>query len=208
MVESRLPTSCLDGAWRRAGRAVDGGPFVEQSNVLWLQTGTYFADLRVPDGPVEPAMSYLDDAQAFSGHSRYDPPRVTWLHDLDTMARPPGYEDTALVEDHGALLVERGEGYVERWQRQRISDWSIVLQRNDPGSGAPVARTVVVAHLALAVWAGPVAGGVSLVHRRGKWTEVASVGGGGAGAARRILAALEALVEGETKTAAGWQKVS
>ena len=203
MAEPRTPTTLLDGAWRRAGLSLEGGPFVEHSNVLWLQAGRFFADLRSPYGPVEPARRHLDDAQAFSGHSHYDPPRMTWRHDLDTMPRAAGHQDTAVIEHHGAMLVERGDGYVERWQLEGVtSGAALVAQRHQPGSGAPVARLVVIAHLALAVWREPVPGGAALACRRGSWAETDSVGGR-ADLDLSLLDAVEVLARGNGKMTAG-----
>lgn len=207
MTEALSAPALLDGAWRRAGLSLGDEPFVENSNVLWLQAGPYFADLRVPYAPVEQGRSHLDGAQAFSGQSHYDPPRMTWRHDLDTMPRAVGHQDTAVLEQHGPLLVERGEGYTERWQREALAtDPAGVAQRNDPRSGAPLARVVVVAHFAVVVWAGPLAGGAALARRRGTWSKVEEVGGYGDDDTG-FLEAAEALATGGEMTA-GWQKIS
>jgi len=206
MAEQEPVPAWLEGGWRRAGLALGGGMFVEHSNVLWLQAGAYFADLRIPYEPVEPGASNLDVAQAFSGKVRFDRPRVTWRHDLDTMPRPPGHEDSAVIEDHGAILVERGEGYVERWQRERASGPIAVVQRICPNSGSPRARVVVVAHLAVAVWLDPVPGGSALAHRRGAWSTVATVGKDPADGAGTALEAVEILVQCRGSLA-DWQRV-
>jgi hypothetical protein len=180
-VPERLRRSdSLGGAWRRAGLAWGGdSPFVERADALWLQVGDFFADLRVPYEPADPDATVLDAAQAFSGLVRYDPPRVTWSHDLDTMARPTGHRDSAVVERHGSMLFERGKGYVERWQRERAPQQVAVMQRDDPASGCPIGRIVVVADLALGVWIDPVPGGVALVRRQAQWSVVATVGSSG-----------------------------
>jgi hypothetical protein len=166
----------LGGAWRRAGLALGDAPFDERTDVLWLQVGTFFADLRVPYEPADPELSVRDDPQAFSGQVRYDPPRLTWTHDLDTMARPSGHKDSAVVERHGSMLFERGEGYIERWQRERPPENGTVLQLHDSSTGCPIARIVIVADLAVGVWIEPVPGGAALVRRRGDWASVAAVG--------------------------------
>jgi len=207
MAEGRSSAHILDGAWRRVGLSVDGEPFAEHSDVLWLQVGRYFADLRAPWEAVEPARHLLDAAQAFTGRSTYDPPTMTWRHDLDTMPRPPGHEDTARMEHHGSVLVERGKGYIERWQREATAGTmeSAVAQRNDPQSGAPLARLVLVAELAVAVWAEPAAGGAALAWRRGVWAETDSVGAG-ADAGLGLFEALGALTGGTKTMAAGWRR--
>ncbi len=182
MPELVLPSDTLGGAWRRAGLAWGGdSPFVERADALWLQVGDFFADLRVPYEPADPDATVLDTAQAFSGQVRYDPPRVTWNHDLDTVTRPAGHRDSAVVERHGSMLFERGKGYMERWQRERAPEEVAVMQRDDPASGGPLARIVVVADLAVGVWVDPVPGGVALVRRQGEWSIVATVGASGPG---------------------------
>ena len=48
------------GAWRRVSIAVDGGDPVEPSRVVWVQTASAYADIRVPRlgfGDLQPATS-------------------------------------------------------------------------------------------------------------------------------------------------------
>src|SRR5271170_4118356 len=112
-IEGDVP-GWLEGAWRRMGLSVVDQPFVERSDVLWLQVGPYFADLRVPYTPDDPGTTDMDIAQAFSGWVSFEEPWATWHHDLDTLGRPADHADTAVLEGHGEILFERGEGYVER----------------------------------------------------------------------------------------------
>jgi len=133
---------------------------------------------------------------------------MTWRHDLDTMPRAAGHQDTAVIEHHGSMLVERGNGYIERWQREGVpSGPALVAQRDHPGSGAPRARLLVIAHLALAVWREPVVGGAALACRRGAWAETDSVGGR-ADPDLGLLDAVEVLARGNGKMMAGWQQIS
>ena len=85
----RAPT----GAWLRAGISRDGGPFTEADHVVWLQVGELYADSR-----------------GFAGSTTYDRARVRWLHEVGT----PG-DDSGVLEPQGDGLLERGDGYLERW---------------------------------------------------------------------------------------------
>ena len=146
------PTPWLQGVWRREVRAVPGQPMSEVSTVVWAQVGTWFADVREPHRDGE-HLSYLDEAQAFSGVVRCNGGTVTWRHDLDTRPRPPGHEDSATVELQGEVLIERGADYEERWRRD-----------DRPG---PVA-----------VWAGRRPGGATLHFVDDGWEIETCVGAG------------------------------
>lgn len=67
------------GAWRRVSLSVGGAPPVEPSEVVWVQTASAFADIRVPRlgfGDLHPAAS-------FAGTTRWIDPHLHWRHDLD-----------------------------------------------------------------------------------------------------------------------------
>ncbi|HWE69276.1 MAG TPA: hypothetical protein VG205_02875 [Acidimicrobiales bacterium] len=176
MAEPSLPPAFLEGVWRREGLALDGGPLVERSDVLWFQVGRFFADLRVPHTPGDPGASRLDQAQAFSGTIDYDAPRLTWRHDLDTTERPPDHADTAVVDVRDGVLLEQGEGYLEQWRQEEGAGPAMVIQRDRPGSGGVEARIVQVGDRALAVWADPTPAGAALARRPGRWSVIATVG--------------------------------
>jgi hypothetical protein len=176
MAERSLPPAWLEGAWRREGLALDGGPLVERSQVLWLQVGWFFADLRVPHTSGDPEARDLDAAQAFSGVIDYQAPQLTWHHDLDTTERSAGHADTATVELHDGVLRERGDGYLEEWRREEGPVGAAVIQRDAAGTGAVGARIVRVGDRALAVWADPAPAGAAMERRSGGWSVNASVG--------------------------------
>jgi hypothetical protein len=104
------------GVWRRVSIALGDDAPDEPCDVYWLQAGEAFSDLRLPRRPgVEP--------DAFSGHTTFDPPALTWHHRLDLTA---GHEpDVGVVERRGADLIERGRAvvngadvpYEEVWRR-------------------------------------------------------------------------------------------
>lgn len=116
------------GAWRRVSIAVDGGVPVEPSSVVWVQTSSAYADIRVPRlgfGDLQPAAS-------FAGTTRWIEPHLHWRHDLDLdPARSPDDPgDVGHVSWDGDDLVESGtfgdDGlevpYIEVWRRMTGSD--------------------------------------------------------------------------------------
>jgi hypothetical protein len=171
----------LQGAWRREGLARRDGPMEERSDVLWLQTASYFADVRVPNLPVVGELDGLDERQAFSGVGSFVDPRFTWDHDIDTRQRQLLSSDTALLERRSTFLLERGEDYVERWRREAEPDRVAVLEWSGeacaPTEGpAPLARIVVVGRLAVGVWRHPSPAATSLVRASTGWSTTATFG--------------------------------
>jgi len=110
----RVPPE-LRGGWLRRSIAVGGGPAQETATVWWLQASTRFADLRVP-------LAQDGRAQSFAGATTWEPPALTWEHELDLEGLADS--DTGRVHFDGELLVEEGEwagdsgprGYVEVWE--------------------------------------------------------------------------------------------
>ncbi|MFJ3202661.1 hypothetical protein [Streptomyces sp. NPDC086989] len=74
------------GAWLRRGISRNGGPLVEDREVVWLQAGPYFADSR-----------------GFAGVTSFDGSRVQFHH----LEGEPG-EDTGTFRREGADLIEWG----------------------------------------------------------------------------------------------------
>jgi len=159
----------LQGAWVRASRSIGDGPPAECSDVVWLQVGPWFADLRLPR-PGRRARHPFDEAQAFSGrlavlHRSGAAARVAWHHDLDSLAGPdghPGPPDEATVTDRHGVLIESGDGYVEWWERSedRTGPGGGVVLEHGHGPGDPAwARVVCVDAMAVVAWAGPRPGG-------------------------------------------------
>lgn len=171
----------LQGAWRREGLARGDGPMVERSDVLWLQTATYFADVRVPNLPVVGELDGLDERQAFSGVGSFVDPRFTWAHDIDTRQQHLLPSDTALLEEEPTFLVERGQDYVERWRREAEPDGVAVLEWHGEASGptegpVPLARIVVVDRFAVGVWRHPSLAATSLVRASAGWSTTVLLG--------------------------------
>jgi hypothetical protein len=154
---------------------------LERSDVLWLQTATYFADVRIPNLPIVGELDGLDEGQAFSGVGSFVEPRFTWAHDIDTRQQHLLSSDTALLEGRSTLLLERGEDYVERWRREAEPDSVAVLEWRGEACGpaegpAPLARIVVVGRLAVGVWRHPSPAATSLVRASTGWSTTATLG--------------------------------
>ncbi|MER5733244.1 hypothetical protein ABT084_33770 [Streptomyces sp. NPDC002138] len=86
------------GAWLRAGISRDGGPLRETEHVVWLQSGTWYADSR-----------------GFAGSTSYDGERVTFHHEIGA----PGLDVGALRPEGDGLIEtgtnEDGSTFLEVW---------------------------------------------------------------------------------------------
>jgi len=127
----------LVGAWRRVGVTLGGRRLVDHCDVVWLQTPSWFADVRLRLAPGRAAPTadvpaWLYAEAAFGGVAAWSAPRMTWRHELDLDGSvPPGCND--LCFDAG-VLVERGDTEVngrptpfrEEWLRMSAADptWS------------------------------------------------------------------------------------
>jgi hypothetical protein len=104
------------GAWQRQSIELDGREPTETAAVIWLQTQSAFADLRL-DVHSGAALA------CFAGHTSWQPPRLHWRHDLDLAGS--AHADIGAVAWLGDDLVESGETdvdgavvpYVEVWRR-------------------------------------------------------------------------------------------
>jgi hypothetical protein len=148
----------LQGAWRRDGRAISGNPPVEVADVLWLQVGRFFCDLRTPYPPDEPT-DVLDQPQAFSGTVVIGGGLISFHHDLDSLARDPAHPDQGTVHRKDNVMYERGPGFEERWIATSLPGDDIAIAEFRLGDGVPQARLIRIGSVALAVWAGATPGG-------------------------------------------------
>lgn len=113
------------GVWQRVSLSVDGGPWCEPAQVIWVQTGSVFGDIRQPFA----GRSDEHPTMSFAGTVSWDEPRLRWHHQLDLYSDPGApdddNDDTAVVSWHGADLVcsgtfdrvDRVVPYVEVWRR-------------------------------------------------------------------------------------------
>lgn len=107
----------LIGVWQRESIQIDDGEAYEDSRVLWLQTRSRYADMRVPfqTGKVS--------QEAFAGDGFWSEPVLTFKHELDftgTASEDAGtlsWDDETLVEAGSVELPAGVINYVERWRR-------------------------------------------------------------------------------------------
>ena len=212
----------ITGAWIRTARSIGDGPPDECSDVVWLQVGPWFADLRLPR-PGRVAAHAYDEAHAFSGRlevlstggdaSLGDGARVAWHHDLDTAVHDDagdGQPDTAHVVVRDGVLIESGTGYVEWWGRPQVRADGVddpaaagrVLEHGAGPDDPAFARLVCVDGMAVCVWAGPAPGGAWCTDD-GAWEPARVVGVVPDGL--DIGGALRAMVDGGPPPA-GWSR--
>jgi hypothetical protein len=97
------------GGWRRDGIAVGDDPLRETQDVMWLQVGDDYADMRL--GP--------DKRWAFAGVTVVKGSRVTWTHLVETEG--DNFEDTGELVAIPGGFAERGsfadgQPYLELWR--------------------------------------------------------------------------------------------
>lgn len=119
----------LVGVWRRRSLVTPDGRD-ETTQVVWVQTESWYADLRIPAGPlVRTDVRRLEDCnavelvalaqiQGFAGQLSVDGGVCSWRRDLDF--QPPGpTPDEGNWEIEGPVMIERGlhAEYEEVWVR-------------------------------------------------------------------------------------------
>jgi hypothetical protein len=157
----------LQGAWRRDGRSLDESPMEEPAEVLWLQVGRFFCDLRTLHGAG--STHVLDQPQAFSGTVVLSAGQIAFHHDLDSLARDPLHPDEGTVHRQEDVMIERGPGFEEIWVASSLpgDDTEIAELRPSGGrDGAPVARLIRIGWVALAVWGGAQPGGAQFTKEK------------------------------------------
>ncbi|MCZ6831260.1 MAG: hypothetical protein O7F73_17050 [Gammaproteobacteria bacterium] len=108
----------LVGVWQRESLQINADPCFEDSRVIWLQTPSRYADIRVsqPGGNALP--------EAIGGPLEWNAPALTFHHGLDFSGRHP--EDIGFISWDGETLIEEGSvaldgvdvDYRERWIRR------------------------------------------------------------------------------------------
>jgi hypothetical protein len=116
-----LQSSDLMGVWQRESISVAGGDPYEDSNVLWLYTGDYFADVRWPRLG-QPAVA----TSAFAGRAFWEPPEMHFMHEVDLtkeFTEDVGY--LSLLDDQ---LIEAGQVVVDGEVIQFQEVWSPTIK--------------------------------------------------------------------------------
>lgn len=158
----------VQGTWRRDGRSLSGGPMDEVADVLWLQAGRFFCDLRTPHPLTEPT-HVLDQPQAFSGTIVVSRGAISFHHDLDSLPRDPLHPDEGTVHRKEDVMFERGPGFEEIWRATSLpgDDVDVAeLRPSDVAGGPPMARLIRIGWVALAVWGGSTPGGAQFTRTK------------------------------------------
>ena len=163
----------LVGAWRRVGLTLDGRRLVDYCDVIWLQTPSWFADVRLrlapdPAIPADGVAAWLYAAAAFAGLATWSAPMMTWRHELDLYGSvPPGtnrlrWDDGVLVEYGETEVDGRPVAFSEEWLRMTGENVACSVRRDGPGLRVEVGR-----------WAIELAGGSAARFEAhgGEWTQ-------------------------------------
>lgn len=124
----------LTGVWRRELITTPAGHRDETTRVFWVQTRSWYADIRVPVArPTRPGGAGFTDygpddlielatMQGFAGQLSADPQICRWRRDLDFQP-PSGSADEGTWDLDGDVMVERGldGGYEEIWRLEPAS---------------------------------------------------------------------------------------
>lgn len=158
------------------GEARDG------ADVLWLQAGEWYADLRIPVADGGGAV------EAFAGPATWLDPVLCWAHELDWLGTFPqdvGHlERIAAVGTAPAGLIERGSTDVDGRAVDYVEEWAcisppdplfLVAGRVDDGDGERACLVQVGHHAIVMVDARGVGGGFGVRREErvaGVWTVV------------------------------------
>ena len=107
----------LIGVWQRESLAINSREPFEDSRVVWLQTPSRYADLRVSIDPGKAT------SQACAGTQKWQNSVLTFHHDLDLSGSYP--EDIGHISWQGETMIEQGNVKInnenihfrERWRR-------------------------------------------------------------------------------------------
>jgi hypothetical protein len=139
------------GLWRRLSMTYPDGRSDMTTRVLWLQTQSIFADLRVKaDRPDAVGFAQMPDeilldlaqSQGFAGVLEVDGSICRWRRQID-FEPPGGPPDEATFAIKGNRLIETGihAAYVEVWERVTAPDVPLTAFRLD----GPTAGYLVLA---------------------------------------------------------------
>ena len=146
------------GLWRR--RLLEtAGQTDRRTAVYWLQTGSLYADLRIPADRgrrgrlgrmTHAGLRALARQQGFAGALEVEDDVLTWRRWLDY--QPTAVPDVGRVHFEGPLLVEHGmyAAYREEWQCLQASgddSLALVLEDEFDPNRCPIDRTGVLVAL-------------------------------------------------------------
>lgn len=122
-MSSALKRSDFIGVWQRESISIEGGDPFEDSNVLWLHTGDYFADVRFPRPSETQAIT-----MAFAGRAHWQSPRMRFEHEIDLTKEFT--EDTGHMSFASGKLIEKGEVTVNEKVIKFEEVWTQLVSAN------------------------------------------------------------------------------
>jgi len=134
-----LDQSSFIGVWRRESLRIEKGKAFEDSNVLWLHAGDYYADIRWP----KPSESQVK-ASVFAGRAFWNAPRMQFNHEVDLTKELD--QDVGILSFSNEKLIELGQvtrgdkviHFEETWVqigRANQDDCQVVQKDHETGSG-------------------------------------------------------------------------
>ena len=135
----KLHASEFIGAWQRESISIEGREPYEDSNVLWLHAGDYFADIRWP----KPGNG-TGPTSAFAGKSFWESPNMRFVHEIDLTKEFD--EDTGHLSLLNSQLIEKGKitigdkviRFQEVWSRtttSTVEHCQVAARSDDLGMG-------------------------------------------------------------------------
>ena len=128
--------SDMEGMWRRSLIAWPDGRRDVTTAVHWLQSASFYADLRQPaDRPSfagvgclrqvrQDQIAWLARQEGFAGALLRDGTWFEWQRDLDFQPQSR-YSDIGRLRFDGDMLIEEGfdVAYIEHWHRETMTDY-------------------------------------------------------------------------------------
>ena len=96
----------LIGAWSRESMRIGDDKAFEDSRVIWQQTPTRYADIRVLVDERPHGSDSGEGLEAFAGRQIWQPPQLTFHHEMDYPGNYP--VDLGVLSWDGDTLIEDG----------------------------------------------------------------------------------------------------
>lgn len=138
-MSNNLTQADFIGVWQRESLRIEKGCAFEDSNVLWLHAGDYFADLRwAKSGESQVRTS------AFAGKASWDAPRMQFYHELDLtkeMTQDVGtlsFLEDKLIECGQVTIKNKVIKFEETWiqlGKADREDCQVAQKLDESGSG-------------------------------------------------------------------------
>jgi hypothetical protein len=140
----------LTGVWRRELITTASGHRDAATHVFWLQTRSWYGDIRIPPTrPARPSVETFDayssqelealaGMQGFAGQLTADERVCVWRRDLDFQP-PSASPDEGTYALDGDVMIERGihADYEEVWRLEPASRGALIAFALKSGAGGP-----------------------------------------------------------------------